>query len=172
MHLNALNFDALWHCNARLLDEPNHRGGGISTVGVADTAQWPEFATNAHLFIKRQQAFFCRPAWNAFRRTPTLRREVRFIERARAVGVAVPRVVHYAESSADRALLLLEEIDATVDLERALAAATESDRAAILRNVSAMLARLHGARILHGAVYPKHVLDRSRRTASLLADRF
>ncbi len=153
-----MNFESLWDRNVRLLDEPNHRGAGTSAVGVADAARWPEFAAHARIFIKRQQAFFCRPPWNAFRRTPTLRREVRFLNRARALGVGVPKVIHYTEGSDDRALLLLEEIDGTADLEHALATATLSDRATVLRDVSAMLARLHDARILHGAVYPKHVL--------------
>ena len=94
-----------------LLDEANRRGDGTSTVGVADADRWPDLDVTGRVYVKRQQAFFCRPPWNAFRRTPTLRREVRYIEAARALGVNVPDVALYREGSKDRALLVLREIE-------------------------------------------------------------
>ena len=114
--------------------------------------------TTGRVYVKRQRAFFCRPAWNAFRRTPTLRREARFISQARALGVNVPDVVLYQEGSDDRALLVLREIDGAVDLEKSLLSLDARERRELFENIGKMLAKLHSARLLHGAVYPKHVL--------------
>ena len=153
--LDASHFDALWNRDVRIIDEANRRGDGTSTVGVADSGGWSDLDAAGRVYVKRQQAFFCRPPWNAFRRTPTLRRELRFLEAARALGVNVPGVALYREGSNDRALLVL------------------------FKNVGKTLAKLHSRRIMHGAVYPKHVLveastarvwmidfEKSRRVAS------
>jgi len=155
---SAADFDSLWVRDLRWLDEPNRRGNGTSRVGVADTSTWPELGISGRVYVKRQQAFFCRPAWNAFRRTPTLRRETRFIARARALGVNVPDVVLYQEGSDDRAILVLREIDGAVDLEKSLLSLDAIDRCELFKNIGKTLAKLHSARLVHGAVYPKHVL--------------
>ena len=153
------------------LDEPNRRGKGTSRVGLADAGAWPELGTTGRVYVKRQQAFFCRPAWNAFRRTPTLRREARFIAQARALGVNVPEVVLYQEGSDDRALLVLREIDGAVDLEQSLLSLDMRERLDLFENIGKTLAKLHTARIMHGAVYPKHVLVEVGSPPGL-ADRF
>src|SRR5262249_24564748 len=92
------------------------------------------------------------------RRTPTLRRERRFLDRARATGVAVPNIAYNGEGSADRAILAVEEVAGAIDLERALAASDAALRTLILERVGDALAALRAARIVHGALYPKHVL--------------
>ena len=153
---SAFDFDALWNRDVQLLDEPNRRAGGTSSVGVADARSWPEVGVEGRVFVKRQQAFYCRPAWNGFRRTPTLRREVRFISKARALGVNVPDIVCYMEDS-DRALLVLHQIDRACELERAVVTLGASERAEVFKNIGKTLTKMHSARILHGAIYPKHV---------------
>ena len=163
----------------RIIDEANRRGDGTSTVGVADPGGWPDLDVAGRVYVKRQQAFFCRPPWNAFRRTPTLRRELRFLEAARALGVNVPDVALYREGSNDRALLVLREIEGALDLEKGVASLDPTDRNELFKNVGKTLAKLHSRRIMHGAVYPKHVLveastarvwmidfEKSRRVAS------
>ena len=155
---SAADFDSLWRRDLHWLDEPNRRGKGTSRVGLADAGAWPELGTTGRVYVKRQQAFFCRPAWNAFRRTPTLRREARFIAQARVLGVNVPEVVLYQEGSDDRALLVLREIDGAVDLEQSLLSLDMRERLDLFKNIGKTLAKLHSARIMHGAVYPKHVL--------------
>ena len=151
-------FELLWHLSARALDAPNRRGAGTSSVAVVDSGAWPLGDVARCIYLKRQQAFFCRPPWNAFRRTPTLRRERRFLERARDLGIDVPRVVYYGEADGDRAILAVEEVAAAVDLERALARADDVERARIVERLGDALATLHAARIRHGALYPKHIL--------------
>lgn len=150
-----MDFEALWNQQSRIVQPPNYRGAGSSSVAVVERGV---LGVPGRVYLKRQQAFFCRPPWNRFRNTPTLRRELRFIELARSLGVAVPTVVHYAEGSADRAVLVIEEIEGAGDLERTLESADARERVTVLHNVGALLATLHSARILHGAVYPKHLL--------------
>ena len=158
MAASSFDFESIWSREIVPIEPPNRRGLGTSSVGVVGAGAWPELGVRGRLYVKRQQAFFCRPAWNAFRRTPTLRREMRFIERTRSLGISVPTVVHYEEGSADRALLILEEVTGVADLQRATEGALPRDRREIFENVGEMLAKLHSARILHGAVYPKHLL--------------
>ena len=153
-----MDFESIWNRQVTQLEPPNRRGEGTSSAGVVEAGEWPELGPHGRLYVKRQQAFFCRPAWNAFRSTPTLRREVRYLERARALGVPVPTVVRYEEGSGDRVVLILDEIAGATDLQRALEGAADSKRAHICENVGKMLVKLHAARVLHGAVYPKHVL--------------
>jgi len=154
----SADFESLWSRTVAPLEPPNRRGDGTSEVGVVDPAAWPDLGAHPRLYVKRQRAFYCRPAWNAFRRTPTLRRELRFIRRARSLGVAVPDVVHYDEGASERALLILAEIPGVQDLALAVAGALPRERNTVFENVGKMLAKLHCAGILHGAIYPKHVL--------------
>jgi tRNA A-37 threonylcarbamoyl transferase component Bud32 len=154
----AVDFESIWNRQIVALDPPNRRGQGTSSAGIVEAGEWPELGQHGRLYVKRQQAFFCRPAWNAFRSTPTLRREVRYLERARALGVSVPTVVRYEEGSDGRAVLILAEIAGVTDLQQAIEGAPDSTRAQIFENTGKMLVKLHAARVLHGAVYPKHVL--------------
>lgn len=154
----GVDFESIWNKKIVQLDPPNRRGNGTSCVGVVEAGQWPELDPHGRLYVKRQRAFLCRPAWNAFRSTPTLRREVRYLEYARSLGVSVPTVVRYEEGSGGRAVLILEALTAVTDLEQATEGATDSKRAAIYENLGKTLVKLHFARVLHGAVYPKHVL--------------
>ncbi len=154
----AVDFESVWNRQIIALDPPNRRGEGTSSAGIVEAGEWPDLGPHGRLYVKRQQAFFCRPAWNAFRSTPTLRREVRYLERARALGVSVPTVVRYEEGSEGRAVLVLAEIAGVTDLQRAVEGAPDPARDQIFENTGKMLVKLHAARILHGAVYPKHVL--------------
>src|SRR5512144_353406 len=154
----TVDFESIWNRQIIQLEPPNRRGEGTSSAGIVEAGEWPELAPRGRLYVKRQQAFFCRPAWNAFRSTPTLRREVRYLERARALGVSVPMVVRYEEGPDGRAVLILAELTGVTDLQRSVEGALDSARTLIFENVGKMLVKLHSARVLHGAVYPKHVL--------------
>jgi tRNA A-37 threonylcarbamoyl transferase component Bud32 len=154
----ALPFDDLWVRNVHAVDQPNLRGSGTSTVGIVEAGEWPELGSTGRAYVKRQQAFFCRPPWNAFRRTPTLRRELRYIDAARALGVSVPDVAYYAEAPNDRALLVVREIEGVVELGESVASLDTGLRRDLFENLGKMLVKLHAARIMHGAIYPKHVL--------------
>jgi tRNA A-37 threonylcarbamoyl transferase component Bud32 len=178
----ALQFDDLWNRDLHTFDEPNRRGSGMSTVGIVEAGEWPELGSTGRAYVKRQQAFFCRPPWNAFRRTPTLRRELRYVDAARVLGVSVPDIAYYGEAPNDRALLVVREIEGVVELGESVAPLDTASRHAVFENVGKMLVKLHTARIMHGAIYPKHVLveagssrvwlidfEKARRVASRLS---
>ncbi len=154
----ALQFDDLWSRDLHTFEEPNRRGSGMSTVGIVEPGEWPELGSTGRAYVKRQQAFFCRPPWNAFRRTPTLRRELRYLDAARALGVSVPDVAYYAEAPNDRALLVVRAIEGVVELGERVALLDVPARRDVFESVGKMLVKLHSARIMHGAIYPKHVL--------------
>lgn len=154
---DAASFDAWWSRPVEWIDVANTRGAGWSRTGRARAEDWPELGTSGAMFVKRQQDFYCRPLWNLGRRTPTLRRERRALELCRAHGVAVPRVLGYAEHGA-RAVLLLEALPHVRNLEQAMMATPAPQRAVLLSLALETIFRLHALRIRHGALYPKHVL--------------
>lgn len=157
MQFDGKPFDLLWKRPIKYLDEPNLRGSGFSAVARVTAAQWPEFGDGEALYIKKQAQFYCRPAWNSFRATPTLRREVLFLQRARQAGVRTPRILGYGDIADGRVMLLLAAIPDVVDLDVQLTAHPAA-RATIIGNVAAQLVALHRAGINHGAIYPKHLL--------------
>jgi predicted Ser/Thr protein kinase len=152
-------FDDIWRRPVRPVGTPNRRGRGTSEVGLASGPSWPELGTGAG-YLKRQQHYVCRPLWNFARATPTVRREARFLARAAAARVAVPRVRFCMESSDGRAMLLLDAIAPARSLRDALRAVSAHEREGMLVGVGAMCAALHRARICHGALYDTHVLVR------------
>ena len=60
----------------------------------------------AQVYAKRQRAYYCRPVWRLFRRTPTLRRELRALRACCALGIPVPDVVAYHESGPEAELVI------------------------------------------------------------------
>lgn len=131
-------------------------GKGTSAVFLEPASDWG--AGDGQVYVKRQTAYWCRPAWRGFRRTPTLRRELRGLTACRRLGVAVPDVVVYRQEG-PHAVLVLEEVTHALPLDRALAA-PGADRADIVGNVAGTIGRLHRGGWTHGALYPDHILVR------------
>lgn len=150
-------FDLLWKRPIKYLDEPNLRGSGFSAVARVSAADWPEFGSGEDMYIKKQADFYCRPSWNSFRATPTFRREVLFLQRARQAGVNTARILGYGDIADGRVMLILAALPDVADLETQLTAYPGA-RATIISNVAETLVTLHRACISHGAVYPKHLL--------------
>ena len=150
-------FDKLWKRPIEYVDKPNFRGGGFSAVARVTTAQWPEFGDGGYFYVKKQAQYYCRPSWNSFRATPTLRREVLFLQRARQAGVATPRILGYGDIADGRVMLMLSALPDVQDLDVRIAAHPAA-RATIVGNVAALLIRLHKGGICHGAIFPKHLL--------------
>lgn len=139
---------------ARPVKPPQSRGGGSSAIYVEDGAPWG--AGSGRVFVKRQVDYCCRPIWRGFRRTPTLRRELRGLKAGRALGVPVPTVVAYVEDGT-RAELVLEALTGVLPLDQALEAAN-AERATIVRNVAEAIGTLHRGGWSHGALYHTHLL--------------
>lgn len=140
---------------SRLVKAPQTRDGhGVSAVYVEPAGDWD--APGEQVYVKRQRHYYCRPAWRLFRRTPTLRRELRGLDACRKLGIGVPVVVSYRESGPD-AELVLEEVRGTRPLAQALEQ-FDADRNTILGNLAEVIGRLHRAGWAHGALYSDHVL--------------
>jgi tRNA A-37 threonylcarbamoyl transferase component Bud32 len=138
-----------------LIKAPQKRAQhGMSAVFLESAATW--HASGEHVYVKRQDDYWCRPPWRLFRRTPTLRRELRGLSACRRLGVPVPEVVHYHEAGLKAELVLMEVRDA-LPLDEALTAPA-ADRPAIVDRVACTVARLHRGGWSHGALYPSHVL--------------
>lgn len=132
----------------------SRHGTGMSAVYVEPAARWQ--AGPGDVYVKRQRDYFCHPVWRGFRRTPTLRRELRGLRAWHRLGINVPEVVSYAEQRGS-AELVLRAVAEAQPLHRAL---TEpgADREVIIHNLAATLGRLHRAGWVHGALYPQHLL--------------
>ncbi|MEQ8860534.1 MAG: lipopolysaccharide kinase InaA family protein [Pseudomonadales bacterium] len=137
------------------LVKPAQRRGrdGLSTICIEPAQAWN--AGEGRVYVKRQQAYWCRPPWRLYRRTPMLRRELRGLEACRRHGIGVPRVVTYRERGS-LSELVLEEVQSATPFDEALAAAPERDL--VVREVAAAIGRLHGGGWTHGALYPAHIL--------------
>ncbi len=141
--------------SAILISSQSRRGRGSSSVWLDTAEPWggdPE----TRAYIKQQNDYCCRPAWRAWRRTPLLLREYRALEACRALGLKVPRVLHF-ETSGVVASMILEEVCNAEPLDHALQASAHT-RALILSQVGEYLGRLHHAGWYHGALYAHHML--------------
>lgn len=142
--------EALWTWPGRAVEPPNRGRGGLSEVLRIELP-------GAIAYLKRQRGHRTR-SWRApLRGEPTLSRERRMLRAAGRAGVGTPVVVHFhAGPGRERpALLLTLALDGYAPPDPSLSALA---RRAQLRAVAAALRALHGARIQHGALYPKHVL--------------
>lgn len=138
-----------------LVKPPQTRGGrGRSEVYLEPGERWG--LAGGHVYVKRQEKYFCRPIWRFFRRTPTLRRELRALEACHRLSIPVPDVIRYEERGG-KAQLVTAEVADSQPLGEALAADGDTRRM-ILRRVARALARLHRSGWYHGALYPDHIL--------------
>ncbi len=132
----------------------SRRGRGVSTVHLEPASRWG--GGEGRVYVKRQSGYYCRPPWRGFRRTPTLRRELRGLAACRNLGIPAPRVVSYRQWNGD-AELVLAEVEG-LPLDQALERCSAAERAAIVGNVASLIGRLHRAGWTHGALYPHHIL--------------
>lgn len=147
-----------------LLKEQSRDGAGLSAVYLEPGARWGIDAPR--VYVKRQDAYWCRPPWRLFRKTPVLRREVRGLRACEALGIRVPRIIAYTEEGR-RAELVLEALDDALALDQALNR-PGAERQTILRNAAAVIGRLHHAGWTHGALYPAHILIGADNQVALL----
>lgn len=134
---------------------PQSRAGkGSSAVYLEAAADWG--AGPGRVYVKRQDAYYCRPVWRLFRKTPMLRRELRGLRACRRLGIEVPEVISYQEDDT-RSVLVLAEVHDALPLQTALAGAG-SERMRIVGNVARAIGRLHRGGWSHGALYPDHLL--------------
>jgi tRNA A-37 threonylcarbamoyl transferase component Bud32 len=140
---------------SELVKPPQSRDGrGISAVYLEPAERWG--LEPGQVYVKRQEEYYCRPAWRLFRRTPTLRRELRALTACHRLDIPVPEVVRYDEQGPNAELVIAEIADSQPLGDSLKERAAE--RHAILDRVAQTVARLHRAGWYHGALYPTHIL--------------
>lgn len=164
------SFAALWALELPAVDAPNTERGGWSSVCRL------ELGERAY-YLKRQRNHLTR----SLRRPlgePTFARELRNIERYRALRIPALQAAFYAERRIDgerQAILLTRALDGWCDLDGWLddwPALAVAEQQAILEACGQLIRRLHGAGQLHGCLYPKHIFLRrdGERFAACLID--
>jgi hypothetical protein len=159
-----LSFEAVWKQQADWFEAPNERRGGWSGVGRLglNLPEGGEFG----VFLKRQQNHQRRTFRHPFTGEPTFSCEFKMMRYLQKHGVPAPKPVFYGEQVVDghhQATLMTEEL---VDY-RPLEDITETlfangrpslkEQNRVIRGVAATVRMLHGARIQHRSLYPKHL---------------
>ena len=138
---------------AKLVKAVQFRGSGMSCVLLDERVHWD--GGSGQVYVKRQRNYTCRPAWRAYRRTPTLARQLRALRALHQVGFNVPEIVSYRQAGLD-AELVIAEIEGGIPLSNALAR-PDADRQKILSNAARLIRALHAAGWTHGALNAEHI---------------
>lgn len=152
------SFDALWALELAAVDEPNTERGGYSTVSRL------ELEGQAY-YLKRQTNHLTRSLAHPFGE-PTFARELRNIQRYRALGIPALEAVFFSQrkqSGEHRAILLTRALDGWSDLYQLLErwqSLPSGQTNVIVQACGKLAMRLHGAGQMHGCFYPKHIFLR------------
>ena len=148
--MQEVNLDHFLELELPFFEPRNNRRGGWSGVS---RVEW----SGEVYFIKRQVNHAYREARRFFRRTPTLRREVRNTRRLNRIDVPCPEVVIYAEEGPN-AMLVTRELAGYTDLDKFLPAATSEHRKTMLTSLLDKTIRMHQNSYRHGCLYGKHIM--------------
>lgn len=149
------SFSALWSVPQEAVDAANTRGRGWSEVLRLQL-------DDASYYLKRQVNFLSR-SWSSPLGESMAARELRNIRRCQRLKIPVAEALFYGERRVDgerRALLLIRGLDHCLPLSSYLSEWTTlqaNDRIGIIRSCAELVGRLHGSRLLHRCLYPKHI---------------
>ncbi|MBS3187345.1 MULTISPECIES: lipopolysaccharide kinase InaA family protein [unclassified Pseudomonas] len=155
------DFEALWALQLDAVDEPNTGRGGWSSVYRLELE-------GKGYYLKRQSDYLTRTLHRPFGE-PTFAREFRNISRYHKLHIPALQAVFYGERKQNgkhRAILMTRALDEWSDLEGLLAQwpqLADDARAGILKACGQLARTLHGAGLVHGCFYPKHIFLRQRR---------
>lgn len=161
------HFDQLWNYRANWFEEPNNRRGGWSGVGRLELSSPGQ--NEVGLFLKRQEGHQRLTFRHPFRGEPTFSCEFNMMCYLREHGVPAPVPVFFGERIVEKrpqAILMTEELKGYRSLEEVTdelsrqGAPSLSLKRGILRAVADTVSKLHGARIQHRSLYPKHLFVR------------
>lgn len=175
LQFNQLDsFDSLWNLQADWFEAPNRRRGGWS--GVSRLVLPLPTGGETVVFLKRQENHSRRTLWHPIRGIPTFRAEIKSILRLRQLNVPTMEPVYYAEHKKQgswRSILVTRELSGYQSLEAVVAywhhqgwQKYRGERNSILRSVAAACAHLHRHRLVHMALYAKHLFV-NRETAAV-----
>lgn len=157
------DFEAWWSLPGEYVEAPNQRRGGWSGVVRAHWRDRP-------CYIKRQHNHLFRSAVHPFG-WPTASREHFYLQRVRALGIAVPEVIYHGIR---RSAGEIDAVLATHALAGFAPLADQHDldattRLYLARSLGSLLGTLHRARLQHGCLYDKHIMVRWRDDGTDLA---
>ena len=161
-------FESLWNLDVAWFEPPNRDRGGWS--GVSRVALSEPGGAERAVFLKRQEDH-TRYSWrHPFLAEPTFETEMRQILALQAAGVPSLVPVFYAQRRVDghwRAILMTEALNdyQSIDEWAALWRSTGwaqhwRARRAMIRKAGAVVRKLHDRRLVHNALYPKHLFAR------------
>jgi len=154
-------FESLWsYAGGTAAEAVNHRGNGFSEMRLCKFTEReiPELDAGTY-FLKRQKNYQFR-TWLVCQR-PTLLREKRGMESLADLSTmfVTPEVVYYSQELASkRAILLTRPLQGFLDLQTVWQQQPGGARKKwILQTLAQGLIDMHGSRLCHGALYPRHV---------------
>lgn len=175
---NLHDLDAIWGLEAEWFEEPNRRRGGWSGVSriVLELPEGGEVA----VFLKRQENHLRKTWLHPVIGEPTFRSEFRNILALRHAGIPTMEPLYYAErkvSQGWQSILMTRELsgyrplDAVTDDWHSQGwTAKYPQRRALLREAARVVSNLHAARMVHRALYPKHLFVNIETNAVSLID--
>lgn len=152
------SFEALWTLDLPSVDEPNTGRGGFSSVSLLTLE-------DRVYFLKRQSDHLSRDLLHPFGR-PTFAKEFVNIRRFAAAGISAPSAAYFAQRKIEGrccAILMTHALMGWQDLTEFFPlwpGLSEEQRKGILQACGRLAARLHGAGLMHGCFYPKHIFLR------------
>lgn len=150
------------------LQPPNERGRGISEI--ARVLSINNTGEERVVFVKRQRNFGFRDLRSGLRLRPTLLREFRNLQRLKALGLRVPEILCFQEgpdprarNGSHQAVLVTAELEGYLPFDQALVSrAMQGLRPMLLQTLGESLLTLHRANLMHGCLYPGHILVNSQ----------
>jgi tRNA A-37 threonylcarbamoyl transferase component Bud32 len=157
------SFERWWGVSGEWVEAPNERRGGESGV------QRILAEDGSIAYVKRQVGHIYRSLRHPLGR-PTALRERDALRSISALGIGVPELLFCGarrDEQGWRALLISAELKNYVSLETWYASGEharydQATRDLVMKQLGAILARLHKARWQHGCLYDKHVFIRVR----------
>jgi hypothetical protein len=158
------SFDALWELEAEWLEPPNRCRGGWS--GVARIELDSGNGTTEAFFLKRQEGHTRRTLRHPLGE-PTFAAEMGGILALKAAGIPSMEAIFYGQrvvAGKPRAILLTRELQGYRPLDLLMRqwqqegwANSLGQRRELIKVVADMLRRLHESKLVHNALYPKHI---------------
>lgn len=153
------NFEGLWSLELPTVDQPNTERGGWSSVCRLEM----EVAGKSVGFYLKRQNNHCSHTWLRPFGEPTFAREFRSIRHYHNVGLPAPEVAYFAErkvKDGKQSILMTRALDDFCPLSEILPSwseLAETVREQVLDTIGTTVAKMHGERITHHCLYPKHI---------------
>ena len=151
-------FENVWDFPIQWIDAPNKNRGGWSAVGRL------EIQNNGKpnlFFVKKQLNHTTRTLRHPLNGVPTFAKEFAGIQLLKQRGLNVPEVAYFAEQNSaqgQQAILITESLDGYQPLDvfdRSTLSLRQQRQ--LISNVAKTIRQMHGAGVVHRALYAKHI---------------